>query len=158
MNLNEADTISSLSPAWIESVKASGRFGGRRWDRKVIVPVTTLDQLIQEHGLPRFCKIDVEGFELEVLRGLTQPLPALSFEFTPEFIEAAVDCLRYLDGLGEARFNYSIGESMHLALPEWVDAAAMTSILTTLPDKSIFGDVYALSAADRSSTVRRVSP
>ena len=44
----------------------------------------TLDALIAENGLPAFVKIDVEGFELAVLRRpQTQPLPALSFEFTP---------------------------------------------------------------------------
>lgn len=143
MNLGDADTISSLSPAWIESVKASGRFAGHRWDRKVTVPVTTLDQLIHEHGLPRFCKIDVEGFELEVLRGLTQPMPALSFEFTPEFLRAALDCVRYLDGLGRAQFNYSIEHTMRLSMPQWVDAAEISFLLTALPDPGVFGDVYA---------------
>ena len=46
------------------------------------MPVTTLDRLIAQHGVPSFIKIDVEGFEDQVLAGLTHPVPALSFEFT----------------------------------------------------------------------------
>ena len=32
--------------------------------------------------MPSFIKIDVEGFEDQVLAGLTRQVPALSFEFT----------------------------------------------------------------------------
>jgi FkbM family methyltransferase len=45
--------------------------------------MTTLDELIGKHGVPVFIKIDVEGFEEAVLQGLSQPVRALSFEFTP---------------------------------------------------------------------------
>ena len=44
--------------------------------------VTTLDKLIEQYEVPSFIKIDVEGYELEVLKGLTRLVPALSFEFT----------------------------------------------------------------------------
>lgn len=143
MNVSEADTLSSLSPEWIASVKASGRFAGYDWNRTETVPVTTLDRLIAEHGRPRFCKIDVEGFEAEVLSGLTRPLEVVSFEFTPEYLRAALTCVRRLASLGRVRFNYSVGESMTLALPEWVAAEPMQTTLSILPDPSVFGDVYA---------------
>jgi FkbM family methyltransferase len=51
----------------------------------VSVPVTTIDDLVDERGLPlRFLKVDVEGFELEALRGARRHLvsdrPALQIE------------------------------------------------------------------------------
>lgn len=142
MLLSEADTISSLSPEWIKRVKASGRFSAYTWNKSIKVPVTTLDELIATYGRPGFCKIDVEGFEVEVLQGLTSAVDMLSFEFTPEYAEAALQCLGYLDRLGKVTFNFSQGESMTWALPSWYRADAMATYLQTLPDKTIFGDIY----------------
>src|SRR4029453_2101788 len=63
-------TVSSMAPDWMESVTADRSFSRVRWDRSVEVAVVTLDELIATHGMPAFCKIDVEGFELDVLSGL----------------------------------------------------------------------------------------
>ena len=141
--VSQATTISSISQEWISRVRASGRFASYFWKKHEQVKVTTMDGLIARFGRPVFCKIDVEGFEYQVVRGLLQPAGILSFEFTPEYIEPALDSIRYLSGLGEARFNYSPGESMHLALEDWAASDEIIRILTTLPDRSVFGDVYA---------------
>jgi FkbM family methyltransferase len=50
-------TLSTLSADWAATVAASSRFLGERWDERVEVDVTTLDALIEAHGVPRFCKI-----------------------------------------------------------------------------------------------------
>lgn len=144
--ISDASTISSLSRDWIDSVRKSGRFRAYRWDRAVTVPVATLDALIGEHGVPAFVKIDVEGFELPVLRGLSRPVGALSFEFVPEYNIAAVEAIRHLDAIGMTRFNYSAGESMSLALSEWVGAEEIAGLLESFTDPDEWGDVYARSA------------
>ena len=43
-------------------------------------------------GSGTFVKIDVEGFEYEVLKGLSTPVPYLSFEFVPECRGIAFNC------------------------------------------------------------------
>ena len=76
-------SVSTLSQKWLSTVQHNRRFAGVRWEEQVPVTVTTLDALIARYGRPAFCKIDVEGAELDVLQGLSQALPALSFEYIP---------------------------------------------------------------------------
>lgn len=141
--ISNAHTISSCSKEWINNVTTKGIFSAYIWDKTVIVPVTTLDKLIKEYGIPAFCKIDVEGFELQVLKGLSSPVRVISFEFTPGFVESTINCINHLSDIGTVRFNYSLGESMRLVLPEWVKSNEMCNIISSLPDKTNFGDVYA---------------
>src|SRR5947199_309021 len=77
---------------------------------EIEVEVTTLDTLIAAHGEPRFCKIDVEGFELEVLGGLTRRLPYLSLEFNRGQGEQLDACLDYLERFGPLGFHFSMVE------------------------------------------------
>jgi hypothetical protein len=93
--------------------------------------------------MPDFCKLDVEGYESRVLEGVSRPLPMVSFEFAPEYLRNALDCIDRLQGLGQVRFNFSVGETMELAQPDWITAPEMVRTLEALPDPMIFGDVYA---------------
>lgn len=147
-------TLSTLSTDWIGSVSASPRFPGERWDATATVPVVTLDALIGEYGPPAFVKIDVEGFEQEVLAGLSHPVPALSFEVLPEAPEAALACLWRIAALGPYRFNASPGESFAWALREWVGPADMADWIRRmargLEAGERGGDIYARLATDDS--------
>jgi FkbM family methyltransferase len=143
MQISRSTTISSLSKDWISTVKNSGRFNNLIWDKTAIVSVTTLDKLIGQYGLPVFCKIDVEGFEYNVLKGLSRPIKYISFEFIPEYIDSTVKCINHLSSLGLVKFNYTIGEYMHFHMQEWVGPSDMCSILTNMhKDNVTFGDVY----------------
>ncbi|MBK5275243.1 MAG: FkbM family methyltransferase [Desulfuromonadales bacterium] len=144
MTMSRSSTISSLSKDWISTVKNSGRFSDIIWDRTAIVSITTLDKLISQYGLPVFCKIDVEGFESNVLMGLSRPIKNISFEFIPEYIDSTVKCVEHLSSLGKVEFNYTIGEEMHFYMQDWVCPTDMCSILTNMRKDSVtFGDIYA---------------
>jgi len=146
--IGSANTISSLSREWVDAVVKSGRFGDQRWDGTQQVTLTTLDRLIARYGAPAFIKIDVEGFEYEVVKGLSRTVKALSLEFTPEMLESTFRCLEHLEGLGEIELNYSIAESMRFSLDEWVTRSELVEILSTLADDhQLFGDVYVRSRA-----------
>ena len=106
MSINsENPVISTFTEHW-----KTGRFSESNWDKKITVDVTTLDSLIQKFGNPKYIKIDVEGFEHDVILGLTKKTGIISFEFTSEFIEDAFKSMDYLISLGYTDFNYSMGE------------------------------------------------
>jgi FkbM family methyltransferase len=139
-------TVSTLSPAWIERARGDGSFRGVRWEPGPTVPVRTLDELIAQHGVPDFVKVDVEGMEEAVLSGLSQPVEALSFEYLGLAPDLATACVQRLASLADYRFNWSPGESMRLAGECWVDAERMRGRLPAICARGGSGDVYARRA------------
>ena len=131
--------LSTLSNKWKAKSGLSTEF---KWSKTQRVAVITLDSLIQLYGLPKFCKIDVEGFELEVLKGLTKTIPFLCFEFTKIFFNDAKKCINHLLSLGLAKFNFVIGEAEKLKLSEWVSQDKLYEFLNSIEENLLFGDIY----------------
>jgi FkbM family methyltransferase len=145
LHLNLANpTVATGSTDFIAAADGAPGWEGQRWSRRLTVPLTTLDALIARHGRPAFVKIDVEGLEDEVLRGLGTAVPALSFEFTTIQRDAALACLRRCAALGAYRFNAALGETQVLAHTRWLDAAGMAGWIAALPQSANSGDVYAV--------------
>jgi len=145
MFIADESTISTFSSEFIEKTKRN-KFKRNNWNKRQEVRISTLDQLITKYGVPGFCKIDVEGFESEVLKGLSKKIPSISFEYNvPEMSENVYLCLHILNNISEDYvFNYSIGESMSLKLDQWVpykDFIKLTHTENFL--NSDFGDIYA---------------
>jgi FkbM family methyltransferase len=148
LRINSANpTVSTASPAFIGAANGAGGWEGQVWDHEINVPCTTLDHLIARHGLPALVKIDVEGFEANVLGGLTIAVPVISFEFTTIQRDVAEACLALLETLGPYRFNVALGESQSLELAEPASADAMGAYLRDLPHEANSGDVYAILAS-----------
>jgi FkbM family methyltransferase len=139
-----APTVSSLSADWVETMRwRDGTFSWVRWEREIEVEVITLDALIAEFGRPSFCKIDVEGFELQALEGLSAALPALSFEYLRSAPELAVACIDRLESLSRYRYNLTVIEGTEWVLPEWAAGGETAAALHDLPPEATSGDVYA---------------
>lgn len=140
---SDGHTISSLSREWINTVKESGRFPNSSWDAGNTVELTTLDQLIKTYGMPKFIKIDVEGYEYEVIQGLSEPVHTLSIEFTPEFSGSTFECMNYLKSLGNCLTNFSNGESFTFDFQEWISVDDMITYLKQFVENNrMWGDVY----------------
>nr|WP_239056768.1 FkbM family methyltransferase [Wenzhouxiangella limi] len=137
-------TVASLSPQWrARVVQAQPGFAGVNWDSRLRVEVTTLDHLIAHYGEPVFCKIDVEGFEPEVLAGLSRPLAALSVEFVAGALDQALACVERLEQLGAYRYQVVEGERREFFLAEWMDAEAIRAWLEAGAGGLASGDLYA---------------
>ena len=146
MVCDDAHTLSTMSGKWVKE----GRFSGEhKWTRKQEIVVTTLDSLVHQYGAPRLCKVDVEGYEIPVLKGLSSPIPVISFEFTKEFLTDALTCMEHLSSLGQVRFNCSMGESMRLTYDDWTTPQDLYARLELINDKSLWGDIYACSVSKK---------
>jgi FkbM family methyltransferase len=147
MYINRRRAASSLRADWEEGVVSA-----------VIVPVTTLDEAIAKYGVPRYCKIDVEGHSLQVLRGLSRPIRLISFEHHQAEFEDAVACLDYLETLGPFVVNIAPVETPALASPEWLKKDEfVTFYRRELSQNKQFryGDIYIMTAEETSADEQR---
>ncbi|GAB4544006.1 MAG: hypothetical protein OHK0023_00160 [Anaerolineae bacterium] len=133
--------VSSFLPEWRQVQREIWK--DHAWDAPQTVAVTTLDVLIAEYGLPAFIKIDVEGFELQVLRGLSHPVPTLAFEATPtsEQIGRARAAMDHLQQIGRYTFNATpMYKTFRWLQPQWTDADTIEAMLH---DRTEQCDIYA---------------
>jgi len=111
------------------------------------VELSTLDLEIEKYGVPYYCKIDVEGHELEVISGLSQPLSLISFEYhlTPENIEKTLLCIDNLTEKSNVFVNISGAECNRLHYRKW---KTPQEFLELFPDNFRtrrdfrYGDIY----------------
>jgi FkbM family methyltransferase len=135
-----APVLSTFADHWKE-----GRFATQQWDRVETLPIVTLDKLVEMYGTPKYCKIDVEGSEENVVKGLSKKAGIISFEFTGEFIDRSMNVLRLLIMLGYEDFNLSLGESDKFYFSDWMKFQNIVTILMNSAQQNsvIWGDIYA---------------
>ncbi len=133
-------TVSTFSSDWSEVIKSVSP--QVRWDKKERIKLLTVDELIRKYGEPSFCKIDVEGLEENVLKGLSKPLAMLSFEFLPETKDRTLNCLDILGQLGRYEFNWSQAEELRFRERQWITDGAIRAIVRA-DNRRKSGDIYA---------------
>jgi FkbM family methyltransferase len=113
--------------------------------RRVEVPMSTLDdELVLAGGpAPALVKIDVEGYELAVLRGAIRTLsdvdgPAVLFETQQDHLERAGERFGDVPGWFEDRFGYRLFALLPSGLQPIVRGASVPPAMNTLalhPDR-----------------------
>jgi FkbM family methyltransferase len=108
------------------------------------VPVTTLDAEIKQFGEPVFCKIDVEGFEAEVMSGLSTPLQSLSFEYhcSDDGVAKMRQIFKRLSEIGDYQANLIGQEDNNWLLPNWLPANEFVSAFPSCASPHYWGDVF----------------
>ncbi len=103
--------------------------------------MTTLDELLATYGEPAYCKIDVEGFEAEVLRGLSKPLRMISLEYHQAEPDQILECMEILSRLQPLRINAIAIDGDHFLFDHWISLDDFRAWITG-PDVPRAGDVF----------------
>jgi FkbM family methyltransferase len=131
----------TLSKKWVDTLRHDeSRFGHRlQFVEHRKVETISLEELIETYGIPVFVKIDVEGYEPHVLRGLRRAVPYLSFEVNlPEFKEEGIECLDLLAELaGGGQFNYAIDCGQGLILDRWLSIGEFKQVFDSCTAQSL---------------------
>ena len=143
MYISNNSAISSFSEDWIESVKQD-RYKDQEWNKGIMIEQITLDSIIDKFGNPAFIKIDVEGYESEVIKGLNKETKLISFEYTvPEQIAKAIECIKHIKNINKSvECNYSLGESMKFQLENWTSDTGMINLIQDEKFPTDVGDIY----------------
>lgn len=116
VNFYEADEdgLSTLNKDWL--TKESLPYAGKNF-RTINARTITIDTLAKRYGEPDLIKIDVEGAEWFVFRGMTRKYGVLTFEWTIQTIDEHNEQLKYLKSLGYQEFAPQFIEH-HLQEPD----------------------------------------
>lgn len=103
----DADGISTASIDWVEKSRFSNDY---RWHSPIKIKSKSIDSLIGEYGEPNLIKVDVEGYELQVLKGLTKKSNEICFEWAEEQYDNINKIIEHLMSLGYFEFGYILGD------------------------------------------------
>lgn len=91
------DGLSTLEKDWLTNEKLP--YNGKQY-RTIKAVTCTIDWLVEKYGTPDLIKIDVEGAEWVVLRGMTKKYKDVCFEWTLQTADDHRKQLEYLADLG----------------------------------------------------------
>jgi FkbM family methyltransferase len=145
LRICQDSVISTVVDAWYEGARRSPIHQDAKWLESVEVDVVTLDQLANRYGIPTFVKIDAEGYDDHVLRGMAFRPPALSFEYNRLLPEVAARCLQTPALSNGYLFNFSRGPDLKNVSENWMTGQEIRKHLSDFATDEEYGDVFARS-------------
>jgi len=150
-------TVSSLRRDFVADAATTPGFDHVQWDTSEAVTMVSLDAIIARHGMPAYIKVDCEGYEIEVLKGLSRAPRVLSVEYLPAFPGLTYAVIERIEALGTYQFNAVAGERSGFLWPDWRDGEAVRAWLASLGTDAPSGDLFArLSPQDPRQTPERL--
>jgi FkbM family methyltransferase len=131
----------TLNRKWADALRTDSKRFGRilEFQHTKEVETTTLDELIVSYGPPFYIKIDVEGHELAVLKGIRSVVSFVSFEVNlPDFRPEAVQCIRILERMASGgQFNYTVDCVNGLTMMHWLRESEFIDALNSANEPCI---------------------
>lgn len=110
-NISNLHTLSTFSSDWIKNSRFSDTFD---WDLELEVETTTLNNVLDEYGIPDYIKIDIEGHEFDVLTSFDRLLETtiIAFEWVEEENEKLIKIIEHLYNLGYKKFHLAFDDKI----------------------------------------------
>lgn len=112
-----------------------------QWNKKETVETLTINDCIESFGIPEFCKIDIEGYECEIIRSLKYNIPIIEFEFLAGFLNKVLQLIELISDKN-TRFNYTKNENSKFEIKEWIDSVQFIKIIKTFPNNKFHTNVF----------------
>jgi len=141
-HISDISDISTFSNKFIETYTSDIC----QWNKTESVQCYPLDHFIDKYGIPDYCKIDVEGLELEIINSLNHEINMIEFESTSEFIQESIQCIDHLDKMN---YKFKILKDSYLEFDsqDWLTKENAIHKLKSYAVKNVHTNVYAQYAS-----------
>lgn len=135
LTLSNYSEIATLSNNFVDIYKNIS------WINKEKVKTITLNKVIDHYGLPFYCKIDVEGYEFEILSALKHKISLIEFELVAGFQEKSIQLINILN-YNNTFFNYTLNEQPRFKSKNWIKADNMIKIIQSFPKNLLHANIF----------------
>jgi FkbM family methyltransferase len=125
----DIDALSTINKDWL--TKETSRCYGIHYT-ELICKTISIDQLIEQYGIPDLIKIDVEGGEYHCISSLTKKVNLICFEWAYETSDITFNCIEYLFNLGYTQYYNQINSDEYLFRPTDNEYYDISTVKTTL--------------------------
>lgn len=141
----ECNGVSTCDEQW----RTNSRFSQptRTWI-KTSVETISIDNLIEQYGVPEHIKIDVEGYEYNAILGMSKNYTAIKFEWAEEKYIDILKILKYANSLGYLYFGFTNTDTFDIHPEYFYDYKDFKIVLENMivPERmDLWGMIYCIN-------------
>lgn len=118
-----------------------------QWNRFEDIQCYPITHYFKKYGIPHYCKIDVEGLELEIITSIKQKIPFIEFESTSEFLEESIKCVAHLAAMNY-HFNIIKDSSFSFTSQQWLKKEAIIAKMKDFATINTHANIFCKSMCD----------